>query len=85
MSLERPAHDRQCSSFQDSTCVVSSDAIICGTLRCISAHANIQCTTVGVAADVNYPAGYPEVVSVAAVDDSMKHADFSNWNSDVEW
>jgi subtilisin family serine protease len=33
---------------------------------------------------VEYPAGYPEVVSVAAVDDSGGHADFSNANDDVE-
>jgi subtilisin family serine protease len=33
---------------------------------------------------VEYPAGYPEVVSVAAVDDSGRHAGFSNSNSDVE-
>jgi thermitase len=33
---------------------------------------------------VSYPAGYPEVVSVAAVDSSDAHASFSNVNSDVE-
>jgi thermitase len=33
---------------------------------------------------VSYPAGYPEVVSVAAVDSSEAHASFSNANSDVE-
>ena len=33
---------------------------------------------------VSYPAGYPEVVSVAAVDSSDQHASFSNVNSDVE-
>jgi thermitase len=33
---------------------------------------------------VDYPAGYPEVVSVAAVDDSRTHAWFSNANDDVE-
>lgn len=31
-----------------------------------------------------FPAGYPEVVSVAAVDDSRRHAAFSNANADVE-
>jgi thermitase len=33
---------------------------------------------------VSYPAGYPEVVSVAAIDSSSAHASFSNANSDVE-
>ena len=33
---------------------------------------------------VEYPAGYPEVVSVAAVDPADQHASFSNVNSDVE-
>jgi thermitase len=33
---------------------------------------------------VSYPAGYPEAVSVAAVDSSNAHASFSNANSDVE-
>jgi thermitase len=33
---------------------------------------------------VEYPAGYPEVVSVAAVDSNNAHASFSNTNSDVE-
>lgn len=33
---------------------------------------------------LDYPAAYPEVVSVAAVDDSGRHADFSNFNDDVE-
>jgi thermitase len=33
---------------------------------------------------VSYPAGYPDVVSVAAVDSSNAHASFSNVNSDVE-
>ena len=33
---------------------------------------------------VNYPAGYPEVVSVAATDDRDARASFSNTNSDVE-
>jgi subtilisin family serine protease len=33
---------------------------------------------------LEYPAGYPEVVSVAAVDDSGRHAGFSNANNDVE-
>lgn len=33
---------------------------------------------------VNYPAGYPEVVSVAATDDRDARASFSNANSDVE-
>ena len=33
---------------------------------------------------VEYPAGYPEVVSVAAVDSADQHASFSNVNSDVE-
>jgi thermitase len=32
----------------------------------------------------DYPAGYPEAVSVAAVDDSGGHAWFSNANDDVE-
>src|SRR3954452_12431686 len=32
----------------------------------------------------DYPAGYPEAVSVAAVDDSGAHAWFSNSNDDVE-
>ena len=33
---------------------------------------------------VDYPAGYPEAVSVAAVDDNGTHAWFSNANPDVE-
>jgi subtilisin family serine protease len=33
---------------------------------------------------VEYPAGYPEVVSVAAIDQNNAHASFSNTNSDVE-
>jgi thermitase len=33
---------------------------------------------------VDYPAGYPEAISVAAVDDSGERADFSNSNADVE-
>jgi thermitase len=33
---------------------------------------------------VNYPAGYAEVVSVAATDNRDAHADFSNTNSEVE-
>ena len=33
---------------------------------------------------VNYPAGYPEVVSVAATDDNDARASFSNTNPDVE-
>ena len=33
---------------------------------------------------VEYPAGYGEVVSVAAVDDAGGHASFSNVNDDVE-
>jgi thermitase len=33
---------------------------------------------------IDYPAGYSEVVSVAAVDDSGSHAWFSNENGDVE-
>jgi subtilisin family serine protease len=33
---------------------------------------------------LEYPAAYPEVVSVAAVDSSDAHASFSNVNSDVE-
>ena len=33
---------------------------------------------------VYYPAGYPEVVSVAATDDTDARADFSNANADVE-
>ena len=33
---------------------------------------------------LDYPAGYPEAVSVAAVDDSGVHAWFSNMNDDVE-
>jgi hypothetical protein len=32
-----------------------------------------------------YPAGYPEVVSIAAVDWNMNKAHFSQYNSDVEW
>jgi thermitase len=32
----------------------------------------------------DYPAGYPEAVSIAAVDDSGAHAWFSNANDDVE-
>jgi subtilisin family serine protease len=32
----------------------------------------------------DFPAGYPEVVSVAAVDDAGHHASFSNANADVE-
>ena len=32
----------------------------------------------------NYPAAYPEVVSVAATDNNDAHASFSNVNSDVE-
>ncbi len=35
-------------------------------------------------ATVNYPAGYPEAVSVAATDASDARADFSNANADVE-
>jgi thermitase len=35
-------------------------------------------------AAVEYPAGYPEVVSVAAVEDGGRHAGFSNSNADVE-
>lgn len=34
--------------------------------------------------NVNYPAGYPEVVSVAATDANDAHASFSNSNADVE-
>jgi thermitase len=34
--------------------------------------------------NVNYPAGYPEVVSVAATDNRDHRASFSNTNSDVE-
>jgi thermitase len=33
---------------------------------------------------VSYPGGYPEVVSVAAIDANSTHASFSNANSDVE-
>ena len=33
---------------------------------------------------ISYPAGFPEVVSVAAIDSSMAVADFSQKNSDVE-
>jgi thermitase len=33
---------------------------------------------------LNYPAAYPEVVSVAATDNNDAHASFSNVNSDVE-
>lgn len=33
---------------------------------------------------VSYPAGFPEVISVAAVDSAMAHADFSQFNPDVE-
>lgn len=32
---------------------------------------------------VSYPAGYPEVVSVSAIDSSSAHASFSNANSDA--
>lgn len=32
----------------------------------------------------DYPAGYPEVISIAAVDDGGAHAWFSNENNDVE-
>jgi hypothetical protein len=32
-----------------------------------------------------YPAGYPEVVSIAAVDWNMNKAHFSQYNNDVEW
>jgi thermitase len=35
-------------------------------------------------ATLNYPAAYPEVVSVAATDSADKRASFSNANSDVE-
>jgi thermitase len=35
-------------------------------------------------ATLNYPAAYPEVVSVAATDDDDRRASFSNANSDVE-
>lgn len=35
-------------------------------------------------ATVNYPAGYPEVVSVAATDQNDARAEFSNANADVE-
>jgi thermitase len=35
-------------------------------------------------ATLNYPAAYPEVVSVAATDNTDKRASFSNANSDVE-
>ncbi len=35
-------------------------------------------------ATLNYPAAYPEVVSVAATDKNDAHASFSNVNSDVE-
>jgi thermitase len=35
-------------------------------------------------AAVDYPAGYPEVVSVAATDSTGRHAGFSNSNHDVE-
>ena len=37
-----------------------------------------------VAATVNYPAGYAEVVSVAATDQNDAKASFSNTNADVE-
>jgi thermitase len=33
---------------------------------------------------INYPAGYAQVVSVAATDSSDAHASFSNANADVE-
>lgn len=33
---------------------------------------------------ISYPAGLPEVISVAAVDSAMAHADFSQFNPDVE-
>ncbi|HWI64341.1 MAG TPA: S8 family serine peptidase [Symbiobacteriaceae bacterium] len=32
----------------------------------------------------SYPAGYASVVSVAAVDENLAHASFSQWNADVE-
>jgi thermitase len=35
-------------------------------------------------ATLNYPAAYPNVVSVAATDDSDQRASFSNANADVE-
>jgi thermitase len=35
-------------------------------------------------ATLNYPAAYPEVVSVAATDSNDQHASFSNVNTDVE-
>jgi thermitase len=35
-------------------------------------------------ATIDYPAGYPEAISVAAVDDNGTHAWFSNTNDDVE-
>jgi len=35
-------------------------------------------------ARLDYPAGYPEVVSVAAVDGAGRRASFSNANADVE-
>lgn len=38
----------------------------------------------GGTSDVSYPAGLPEVISVAAVDSSMAHASFSQFNADVE-
>jgi subtilisin family serine protease len=33
---------------------------------------------------ISYPAGFPEVVSVAAVDEQRTHASFSQFNADVE-
>ena len=35
--------------------------------------------------DFNYPASYPSIMSVAAIDSSKNHADFSNRNSQVEF
>jgi len=38
----------------------------------------------GGSTELNYPASYPGVMSVAAVDSEMAHAEFSQYNSEVE-
>lgn len=38
----------------------------------------------GGTSDINYPAGYPSVMSVAAIDSNMVKAGFSQFNADVE-
>jgi thermitase len=50
------------------------------------AHGSLLVAAAGNDSDssVEYPAAYPEVVSVAAVDDRNRHASFSNANPDVE-